>query len=50
MLVTAQEGKELIEYVMNEKEHLYNPFDNILRFFDVLPNFPFTTSVTKGDY
>ena len=28
----------------------HNPFHNILRLFDVLPNFPFTTSETMGDY
>ena len=28
----------------------YNQFHNILRLFDVLPNFPFTTSQTMGDY
>ena len=28
----------------------YNPFHNILRLFDVLPTFPFTTSETMGDY
>ena len=27
-----------------------NHFHNILRLFDVLPNFPFTTSETKRDY
>ena len=27
----------------------YNQFHNILRLFDVLPNFPFTTSETMGD-
>ena len=27
-----------------------NHFHNILRFFDVLPNFPLTTSETMGDY
>ena len=27
-----------------------NHFHNILRLFDVLPNFPFTTSETMGDY
>ena len=26
----------------------YNQFHNILRLFDVLPNFPFTTSETMG--
>ena len=28
----------------------YNQFHNILRLFDVLPSFPFTTSETMGDY
>ena len=28
----------------------YNYFHNILRLFDVLPNFPFTTSETMPDY
>ena len=28
----------------------YNQFHNILRLFDVLPNFPFTTSETMGDW
>ena len=28
----------------------YNHFDNILRVFDVLPNFLFTTSETMRDY
>ena len=28
----------------------YNQFQNILRYFDVLPNFSFTTSETMGDY
>ena len=28
----------------------YNHRHNILRLFDVLPNFPFTTSETKRDY
>ena len=28
----------------------YNHGHNILRFFDVLPNFPFTTIETKHDY
>ena len=27
-----------------------NHFHNILRLFDVLPNFTFTTSETMGDY
>ena len=29
---------------------IYNHFHNILRLFDVLPNFPFTTSETMRDY
>ena len=29
---------------------IYNQFHNILRLVDVLPNFPFTTSETMGDY
>ena len=28
----------------------YNHFHNILRLFNVLSNFPFTTSETMGDY
>ena len=28
----------------------YNHFHNILRLFDVLPNFPFTTNETMCDY
>ena len=28
----------------------HNQFHNILRLFDVLPNFPFTTSGMMGDY
>ena len=28
----------------------YNHFDNISRLFDVLPNFPITTSETIHDY
>ena len=28
----------------------YNQFHNILRRFDVLPNFPFTTSETMDNY
>ena len=28
----------------------YNQFQNILRFFDVLPNFPFIASETMHDY
>ena len=37
-------------YNCNFKTINYNLGHNILRFFDVLPNFPFTTSETNGDY
>ena len=30
--------------------HYYNPGHNILRLFDVLPNFAFTTSELKRDH
>ena len=30
--------------------NIYNQFHNILRLFDVLPNFLFTTSETMRDY
>ena len=33
-----------------EMGQVYNHFHNILRLFDVLPNFPFTTSGTMRDY
>ena len=32
------------------KRKAFNPFHNILRHFDVLPNFALTTSETMGDY
>ena len=32
------------------KSYCYSQFDNILRLFDVLLNFSFTTSETKVDY
>ena len=31
-------------------ELVYNQFHNVLRLFDVLPSFPFTTIETMGDY
>ena len=35
----------------NAKENFSDKLGrNILRLFDVLPNFPFTTSETNGDY
>ena len=35
-----------LEFWLNDHNH----FHNILRLFDVLPNFRFTTSETMGDY
>ena len=32
------------------KKEIYNHFHNILRLFDVLPNFPFTTNETEPNY
>ena len=32
------------------RSYPYNHFHNILRLFDVLPNFPFTTSEAMRDY
>ena len=34
----------------SKKYSIHNHFHNILRVFDILPNFPFTTSETMGDY
>ena len=33
-----------------EMGQVYNHFHNILRLFDVLPNFPFTTSEMMSNY
>ena len=33
-----------------QDEDTYNQFHNIFRLFDILPNFPSTTSETMGDY
>ena len=33
-----------------QSKESYNHFHNILRIFDVLPNYNFTTSETIGDY
>ena len=35
---------------VHEINKTHNHFHNILRHFDVLPNFPFPTSETKGNY
>ena len=47
--------KEIIQHsIMTIAEQLiwsiHNQLHNILRLFNVLPNFPFTTSETTGDY
>ena len=36
--------------LMRKNRPTYNYFQNILRLFDVLSNFPFTTSETMRDY
>ena len=36
--------------MISKKKYSYNQFRNILRLFDVLPNFSFTTSETIDDY
>ena len=43
-VVVNQEGFE------ERRMGFCNNFHNILRLSDVLPNFPFTTSETMGDY
>ena len=42
--------EEIIDYSEVFGIPMYNQFHNILTFFDVLLNFPFTTSGTMGDY
>ena len=50
------ENKERMQKFKKQQIHdiflktIYNHFHNILRLFDVLPNFPFTTSERMGDY
>ena len=36
--------------IMTGNKGTYNHFHDILRLFDVLPNFPFTRIETKRDY
>ena len=43
----AFRSSKLLKYL---KGASYNQFHNVLRLVDVLPNFPFTTSETMGDY
>ena len=38
------------EYLIKMSSFYYNDGHNIMRIFDVFPNFPFTTSETKPDY
>ena len=51
-MLTLWYQKELFTLDMfpKNKKTNYNHFHNILKLFDVLPNFPFTTSETMGDY
>ena len=44
---TKQKNKKFPSY---SQTNFYNQFHNILRLFDVLPNFTFTTSETVSDY
>ena len=37
-------------WTLVKRSENYNQFHNILRLFDVLPNFPFTASEMMGDY
>ena len=39
-----------MEYTFRRGALIYNHGHNIIRIFEVLPNFPFTTSETKPDY
>ena len=43
-------GKHLPELYCIVLICIYNHFHNILRLFNVLPNFPFSTSEKMGDY
>ena len=44
--IKSSENLEAFKNVLKSCNH----FHNILRLFDVLPNFPFPTSETMGDY
>ena len=52
ILKTVLRNLTFILHVRSESSSYftYNHFHNILRLFDVLPNFPFTANETKGDY
>ena len=45
-----ERGSSLVEQYENYSQKTINHFHNILRLFDVLPNFLFTTSETMHDY
>ena len=48
-IVTVRLGSEYTSVIINLIT-THNQFHNILRLFDVLPNFPFATSETMEDY
>ena len=39
-----------LKYAIKQAAVIHNQFHNILRLFNVLPNFPLTTSETMSDY
>ena len=39
-----------LDFNSQNRKLVYNQFHNILRLFDVLPNFPLATSKTMSDY
>ena len=43
-------GPKIQNCLFKGKISTYNQFHDILRLFDVFPNFPFTTSETMRDY
>ena len=42
--------RNVVVKLRNNQDLNHNQLHNILRLFDVLPNFPFTTSETMRDY
>ena len=51
-LLVEKHLKHLVVYCLIhlQKNVFYNQFQNVLKLFDVLPNFPFTSSEMMGDY
>ena len=45
-----EKSQKTVETEPSTQPHFYNHFHNTLRLFDILPNFPFTTSETMRDY